>query len=68
MATQQGIWKPKQLAAALSFRTVYARDPNHRPYDDEEGPDGFLRYKWRGRIQTTPTIGRCVRPWRQSSR
>jgi putative restriction endonuclease len=48
MATQQGIWKPRQLEAALSFRTVYARDPSQRPYDDEQGPDGFLRYKWRG--------------------
>ena len=48
MATQQGIWKPRQLEAALSFRTVYARDPNQRPYDDAQGPDGFLRYKWRG--------------------
>jgi putative restriction endonuclease len=48
MATQQGIWKPKELEAALSFRTVYARDPSKRPYDDEPGSDGFLRYKWRG--------------------
>lgn len=48
MATQQGIWKPAQLDAALSFRTVFASDPSKRPYDDEEGPDGFLRYKWRG--------------------
>jgi putative restriction endonuclease len=49
MATQQGIWKPRQLTAALSFRTVFARNPSQRPYDDEEGPDGYLRYKWRGR-------------------
>ena len=48
MATQQGIWKPRQLDAALSFRTVYASDPSKRPYDDEPGSDGFLRYKWRG--------------------
>jgi len=48
MATQQGIWKPRQLQAALSFRTVFASDPSQRPYDDEEGPDGFIRYKWRG--------------------
>jgi putative restriction endonuclease len=48
MATQQGIWKPRHLDAALSFRTVYAPDPSQRPYDDEEGPDGYLRYKWRG--------------------
>jgi putative restriction endonuclease len=48
MATQQGIWKPKQLGAALSIRTVYASDPSRRPYDDEMGADGFLRYKWQG--------------------
>jgi putative restriction endonuclease len=54
MATQQGIWKPRQLEAALSFRTVYAPDPNQRPYDDEEGPDGYLRYKWRGQDPNHP--------------
>jgi putative restriction endonuclease len=48
MATQQGIWKPRQLTAALSFRTVYTSDPSMRPYDDDPGEDGFLRYKWRG--------------------
>jgi putative restriction endonuclease len=47
MATQQGIRKPRQLTAALSIRTVFAADPSQRPYDDSEGPDGFLRYKWR---------------------
>jgi putative restriction endonuclease len=48
MATQQGIWKPKQLSAALSFNTVFTRDPSKRPYDDDPGEDGFLRYKWQG--------------------
>jgi putative restriction endonuclease len=48
MATQQGIWKPKFLDAALSIRTVFSPDPSKRPYDDEPGSDGFLRYKWRG--------------------
>lgn len=48
MATQQGIWKPRILDAALSFRTVYCSDPAKAPYLDEEGSDGFLRYKWRG--------------------
>ena len=48
MATQQGIWKPKRLEAALSFRTVFSADPSKRPYDDDPGTDGFLRYKWRG--------------------
>jgi putative restriction endonuclease len=45
---QRGIRKPRMLDAALSFRTVYARRPDQRPYDDEPGPDGYLRYKWRG--------------------
>src|ERR1700732_4909113 len=48
MATKQGIWKPRQLTAALSFRTVFTSDPSQRPYDDDPGDDGFLRYKWRG--------------------
>ena len=47
MATQTGIWKPRQLSSALSFRTVYTNDPARRPYDDEVGSDGYLRYKWR---------------------
>ena len=45
---QRGIRKPRQLEAALSFRTVHAARPEDRPYDDEPGPDGYLRYKWRG--------------------
>jgi len=48
MPTQQGIRKPRQLQAALSFRTVHAERPDQRPYDDGEGLDGYLRYKWRG--------------------
>jgi putative restriction endonuclease len=48
MATQQGIWKPKQLEAALSIRTVFTPDPSQAPYEDALGTDGYLRYKWRG--------------------
>lgn len=48
MPTQQGIWKPVQLAAALSFRTVYRAEGSDRPYDDAVGIDGFYRYKMRG--------------------
>jgi putative restriction endonuclease len=48
MATQQGIWKPKAFRAAISFRTVFTSDPAKRPYADDAGTDGFLRYKWRG--------------------
>jgi putative restriction endonuclease len=48
MPTQQGIWKPKPLAAALSFRTVYRPEGSDRPYDDAPGDDGFYRYKMRG--------------------
>ena len=54
MATQTGIWKPRHLNAALSFRTVFAKEPSQRPYNDKEGPDGFLRYKWRFTDPTDP--------------
>ncbi len=55
MATQTGIWKPRDLNAALSFRTVFAKEPSQRPYNDTEGPDGFLRYKWRFTDPTDPS-------------
>jgi putative restriction endonuclease len=45
---QRGIRKPGFLEAAISIRTVYAARPDQRPYADGEGPDGLLRYKWRG--------------------
>jgi putative restriction endonuclease len=48
MDPQRGIRKPRVLDAALSFRTVHADRPDQRPYDDDPGPDGHLRYKWRG--------------------
>jgi len=48
MPTQQGIWKPGQLSAALSIRTVYRPDGADRPYDDAVGLDGLHRYKMRG--------------------
>src|SRR5262249_42825267 len=47
IATQSGIWKPRELAAALSFSTGYYSDETNRPYADEMAPDGLLRYKWR---------------------
>lgn len=45
---QRGIRKPRQLLAALSIRTVHSSDPYARPYADDIGADGYLRYKWRG--------------------
>lgn len=45
---QQGIWKPAAFRAALSIQTVYRADGRNRPYADDVGPDGLLRYKWRG--------------------
>ena len=44
----KGIWKPRELSAALSILTTYTREGGVRPYDDAVGPDGLLRYKWRG--------------------
>jgi putative restriction endonuclease len=48
IAPQQGIWKPKILDAALTVLTTYAPSPDLRPYEDDFGPDGYFRYKWRG--------------------
>jgi putative restriction endonuclease len=48
MDRQRGIRKPAELSAALSIRTVYAPSAEKRPYDDDVGEDGLLRYKWRG--------------------
>ncbi|WP_458116555.1 HNH endonuclease [Arthrobacter sp. D2-10] len=44
----KGIWKPRQLDAALSFSTTYRAPGKARPYDDDTGPDGLFRYKWQG--------------------
>jgi putative restriction endonuclease len=48
LIVQPGIWKPRQLDAALTIRTTFAGSPTDRPYEDEIGPDRLLRYKWRG--------------------
>lgn len=45
---QRGIRKPADALAALSIRTVYRSEGAERPYEDAVGPDGRLRYKWRG--------------------
>lgn len=45
---QAGIRKPASLQAALSIRTAYTPAGALPPYEDEEGPDGLLRYKIRG--------------------
>lgn len=48
MDPQRGIRKPAGMVAALSIRTVYRAPGETRPYDDGTGPDGLLRYMWRG--------------------
>lgn len=45
---QRGIRKPSVLPAALSITTVYRTEGSARPYEDGVGPDGLIRYKWRG--------------------
>lgn len=45
---QQGIRKPAGFDAAFSIQTVYRADGQERPYADDVGSDGMLRYKWRG--------------------
>ena len=48
MDPQRGIRKPRQFTAALSIRTTYCPEGAERPYEDDMGPDGLVRYKWRG--------------------
>lgn len=48
MDAQRGIRKPAQLASALSMRTVWRAEGAERPYEDDIGADGLIRYKWRG--------------------
>jgi putative restriction endonuclease len=47
--TQTGIWRIREWSdSAISILTAYAPDETRRPYNDAEGADGLLRYKWRG--------------------
>jgi putative restriction endonuclease len=48
VATQQGIWKPRDLTAALSILTVFTPAGQRAPYADAVGADGLARYKHRG--------------------
>jgi putative restriction endonuclease len=45
---QSGIRRVAGLDAALSFTTVFRAPGAARPYEDGIGPDGLLRYKYRG--------------------
>ncbi|MCX5787379.1 MAG: HNH endonuclease [Elusimicrobia bacterium] len=45
----QGIFRPAILdAMPISITSVPVVEGQERPYDDEVGPDGLLRYKYRG--------------------
>jgi putative restriction endonuclease len=44
----RGIRVVAGLEAALTIRTTYRLKPEDRPYEDDIGPDGYPRYKWRG--------------------
>jgi len=44
----QGIFKPAIVDLPLSFTTVPTVEGRDRPYDDHKGPDGLVRYRYRG--------------------
>jgi putative restriction endonuclease len=44
----QGIFKPAILQVPISITTVPIIEGKARPYDDEIGNDGLMRYKYRG--------------------
>ena len=45
---QQGIWKPRQLALPISVRTTPPIAGKPAPYDDKQGDDGTLLYRYIG--------------------
>lgn len=45
---ERGIRKPATMHAALSIRTTYTPPGQAPPYEDAEGADGLIRYKYRG--------------------
>ncbi len=45
---QQGIFIPKGMTVPLSITTAPERPGVPRPYEDEVGHDGLLRYRYRG--------------------
>lgn len=51
---QRGIRSPAGWDAALSIMTVWRPEGAARPYDDGDGPDGLIRYKWRGQDPDHP--------------
>ncbi len=59
----RGIRKPRELSSALSIMTTYRAEGAARPYEDEVGGDGFLRYKWSGTDPTTWTTEVSERRW-----
>lgn len=49
-STMTGIWRVNGVTdAAISILTSHVPEGGRRPYDDTVGPDGMLRYKWRGK-------------------
>lgn len=44
----RGIRVVSGLPAALTIRTTFRNNPEDLPYADEEGYDGYYRYKWQG--------------------
>lgn len=54
MDRERGIRKPAHMTAALSIRTTFTPPGQAPPYEDAEGPDGLLRYKYRGKQGPDP--------------
>ena len=48
LVSQQGIFIPAGMEVPISIRTTPERSDGSRPYEDEVGPDGLLRYRYRG--------------------
>lgn len=65
MDQRRGIRKPRHMTAALSIRTTYTPPGQRPPYEDAEGPDGRLRYKYRGTDPFHPENVALRESWRR---
>lgn len=51
---QRGIHSSRGFGAAWTITTTFSEDKTRRPYDDELGQDGLLRYKWEKEDPSNP--------------
>jgi putative restriction endonuclease len=68
LVSQQGIFIPAGMDVPLSIRTTPERTDGSRPYEDEVGPDGLLRYRYGVKTSRIGRTADCARHGSRPSR